>query len=459
MTDDAVTNDTDNDCDGKDDADNILADLDDDQEEAHKVLQASETLAAKVQQDLSVVAVFLQMKLLEAGEAAAKSFQDLQQNLSKLKEQRSELSSKTAQRRASMLLREAVRQVEFVESAAADMAASREQWAKDDCTLSPTELSQATSHTMSLEKAVNKALAEARKLLACRQIDARSKGNAPALANALTELQGRLAKVQSDVSSQRKLYQSVEQRAAQRRLQAEVKEKLSEIEGKLVANEIIASKFDKTLSMKSALVEKSEDAGESRGATAAAAMEQLRSVEQRTQQTQSKLKEHSEALFVHRIIQDGAKATNQDAEQKKAACAAAFDKVSKRPWSEVDLEAAEVGRLLTEWEKSIQTTILLASGVKTDVAMTLGCILKEPLGPWLVVVAITFPKAPVTSIEGLGKRLALKRITSDVGVKGREALNGAAGEVEGVGSRLAKLKAKVVEERRALFQRPREVSS
>ena len=28
MTDDAVTNDTDNDCDGKDDADNILADLD-----------------------------------------------------------------------------------------------------------------------------------------------------------------------------------------------------------------------------------------------------------------------------------------------------------------------------------------------------------------------------------------------------------------------------------------------
>ncbi|CAE7363766.1 unnamed protein product, partial [Symbiodinium sp. CCMP2592] len=86
--------------------------------------------------------------------------------------------------------------------------------------------------------------------------------------------------------------------------------------------------------------------------------------------------------------------------------------VSKRPWSEVDLEAAEVGRLLTEWEKSIQTTIMLASSAKTDVAM---------------------------------KRLALKRITSDVGVKGLEALNGAAGEVEGVGSRLAKLKAKVVE--------------
>lgn len=421
----------------------------DDQEGALKSLQASETLAAKVQQDLSVVAVFLQMKSLEvkrltteAGEAAAKSFQDLQQSLSGLKEQRSELSSKTAQRRANMLLREAVRQVEFVESAAADMAASREQWAKDDCTLSPTELSQATSHTMSLEKAVNKALAEARKLLACRQIDARSKGNAPALANALTELQGRLAKVQSDVSSQRKLYQSVEQRAAQRRLQAEVKEKLSEIEGKLVANEIIASKFDKTLSMKSALVEKSEDIAaqvkgaeastqevhlalrglarqlESRGATAASALEQLRSVEQRAQQTQSKLKEHSESLFVHRIL--------QDAEQKKADCAAAFDKVSKRPWSESNLEAAEVGRLLTEWEKAIQTTIMMASNAKTDVAM---------------------------------KRLALKRITSDVGVKGLEALNGAAGEVEGVGSRLAKLKGKVVEERRALFQRPREASS
>merc|ERR1711953_423747 len=99
--------------------------------------------------------------------------------------------------------------------------------------LSADEIREASERTSACEKEANTMLMEVRKFVTARQIEAKGKDASVEVSTELIKFQTRLSTAQSEVSKQRKLFTSVEQRLAVKRALDEAEKKLAETEEKV----------------------------------------------------------------------------------------------------------------------------------------------------------------------------------------------------------------------------------
>lgn len=405
-----------------------------DQQDDLSTVKAAEELNVKIQQSFPVTKVFLSMKIVEvkrltteAGVAALVHLQECEEQLEMSREAFEKQSNLIGEKRAKAHLEQAAAEVLVAEQKAVELKEACRVWAESD--LVAEELKEATEKSLRLEREVNKALGEARKVIACRQIEAKNKNTPQSLVNGLEQLQNRLVQVQSEVGNQRKLYAIVEQRMKGRKIQQEIEQKLQPLEEGLRAAEKMAEKHELLLSQESANLKelmkelknaelKTQDLQLSLKPLArlieSAKVDgsRLQGMQERFQSTLTKLKQHSEACFVQDLL--------QDAEARLATVKASADEVERRAPSKTT-DAVEAATALNKWEKSIQTVMLSISSNRSEMSL---------------------------------KRLGLQRMKSDGAVQAVEALNGTISEMEGLNKRLTEVRSKAAEDRRRLFQRP-----
>eukprot|EP00933_Yihiella_yeosuensis_P052122 TRINITY_DN50127_c0_g1_i1.p1 TRINITY_DN50127_c0_g1~~TRINITY_DN50127_c0_g1_i1.p1 ORF type:complete len:1005 (+),score=281.52 TRINITY_DN50127_c0_g1_i1:49-3063(+) len=433
-------------------------------EETLATAKTSEVTAATAQQAFSASKVYIQMKSLEVkrlspntATSVTAKFKELEKQLEAANYQLNELRSGINRRKSKALVKEALEKVDHAEELVVRMKEASSVWSDDDkiAALSTAELREASEQSALREKESNAAISEARKFVSSRQIEAKGKDGFNEVGNELTKLQARLAEAQSEIGKQRKIYATLEQRFAIRRVVEEVdkklkaaEEKVSVLQGKCAA---IAELVPKPGASSSAAVDqepaqKSVKEAENlaqetlidvrslsrtmetnsrsklMSADSKASIEsRLQLAQERLQSASSELKERSEQLFVGSIL--------RESERKRSECEEVFNKAAREVAEVVDLQregatadAAEVGNLLTKLDKSIQAAIVAMSSAKTDVSM---------------------------------KRLSIKRISSKAGEAANEGLTKMITSLEGLSLEMSKLRGQAAEERRKLFQKSR----
>lgn len=397
-------------------------------------VKAAEELNVKIQQSFPVTKVFLSMKIVEvkrltteAGVAALVCLQECEEQLEMSREAFEKQSNLIGEKRAKAHLEQAAAEVLVAEQKAAELKEASRVWAETD--LVAEELKEATEKSLRLEREVNKALGEARKVIACRQIEAKNKNTPHSFVVGLEQLQNRLVQVQSEVGNQRKLYAIVEQRMKGRKIQQEIEQKLKPLEEGLQAAEKMAEKHELLLSQESANLKelmkelknaeiKTQDLQLSLKPLArlmeSAKVDgsRLQEMQERFQSTLTKLKQNSEACFLQDLL--------RDAEARFATAKASADEVERGAPSKTT-DAVQAATALNKWEKSIQTVMLSISSNRSEMSL---------------------------------KRLGIQRLKSDGAVQAVEALNGTISEMEGLNKRLTEVRSKAAEDRRRLFQRP-----
>eukprot|EP00434_Breviolum_minutum_P012340 symbB.v1.2.010874.t1/scaffold689.1/size246588/5 len=398
------------------------------------MVKAAEELTVKLQQSFSLTKVFLSMKIVEvkrltteSGVAALAHLQDYEEQMENKRETLNKHCAMIAEIRAKTLLKQASGDVITAEQKAQEMKEASRSWSETE--MSANELKEATEKSLRLEREVNKAVSEARKVIACRQIEAKNKNTPPSFAVGLEQLQNRLVQVQAEVANQRKLYAIVEQRMKVRKVQQEIEQKMQPLEEVLQGLEKIAEKHELLLAeepanlkdlvkeLKTAEIKTKDlqlnlkplarliESTKSDGA-------RLRELQDRAQSTLTKLQRHSEACFVNDLLRDAA--------DRLATSKSSAEEVERgAPTTESD--PVEAAKALTKWEKSIQSCSMSISSSRSELSM---------------------------------KRLNLQRVSSDATFKAIEALNRTISEMEGLSKRLTEMRSKASEDRRRLFQRP-----
>mmetsp|Transcript_98110 Transcript_98110/g.177121 ORF Transcript_98110/g.177121 Transcript_98110/m.177121 type:complete len:1018 (-) Transcript_98110:62-3115(-) len=419
----------------------------------------SEAAAATAQQASSIVRMFIQMKTLEVkrlanapGKEAVEKLDEFQRQLDQAVLRLAELRAGIGKRKSRGMLKEAELQVLRAEALSRSLAEASTIWADDEklSALSTAELKEASEQTVLREKEVNAALVEARKIVAARQIEAKGKEGFVEVNSELLKFQTRLAEAQTEVSKQRKLFSTVEQRAALRRVAAEVEKKLGETDEKVskaersvaalaaLADELLASVKDaqepnsKATKEAELLVQEAqiavrtmsrtlESQARSQGLTkdsVAMIDSRLKRAQEKVQSAAAEIKHLSEQFFVRSILREAElKLSECEESQNKAA-----DDESELQRVSSSLDPAEVGQMLTRLEKAIQAAVVATSGCKTDLSM---------------------------------KRLSIKRLSASNAEAANKALTEMISSAERVSDQLAKMRLRSSEERRRLFQRSR----
>eukprot|EP00435_Cladocopium_sp_Y103_P061809 s441_g23.t1 len=409
----------------KRDVDKLQELLQNDQQDDLTTVKAAEELNVKIQQSFPVTKVFLSMKIVEvkrltteAGVAALVHLQECEEQLEMSREAFEKQCNLIGEKRAKAHLEEAAAEVLVAEQKAAELKEASRVWAETD--LVAEELKEATEKSLRLEREVNKALAEARKVIACRQIEAKNKNTPHSFVVSLEQLQNRLVQVQSEVGNQRKLYAIVEQRMKGRKMQQEIEQKLQPLEEGLRAAEKMAEKHEMLLSEESANFKelmkelknaelKTQDLQLSLKPLArlieSAKVDgsRLQEMQERFQSTLTKLKQHSEACFIQDLL--------RDAKARFATAKASAEEVERGAPSK-STDPVEAAAALNKWEKSIQTVMLSISSNRSEMSL---------------------------------KRLGIQRLKSDGAVQAVEALNGTISEMEGLNKRLTAVRSKAAE--------------
>eukprot|EP00913_Durusdinium_trenchii_P008712 g8183.t1 len=328
--------------------------------------------------------------------AALKSSADAQEAFTKLCNQISEL-------RANAFLKEAGDSVASVEHRAEEMKASSSRWSEEE--LGPAELREATEQSFGLEsgaagrpwlslkieREVTNSMAEARKLIACRQIEARNKTASPNLAVGLEKLQHRLMQVQAEVANQRKLFAVAEQPRKGRKAKEEVAQKLGELEPILLEAEKAAVTWP-VQTWKASAEQKLHEMQVNfkplaRLLESAKADDcHLRALQARSEAALTKLKCYIQSLL-------------SEVKLRLTNCKAAVEEAEEAPKSD-STDAVEMAKALATWDRKIQAVLTSISTGRSEMSM---------------------------------KRLALQRLNSSATSEALEALSSAIGEMEGWG--------------------------
>mmetsp|Transcript_87908 Transcript_87908/g.152330 ORF Transcript_87908/g.152330 Transcript_87908/m.152330 type:complete len:1964 (-) Transcript_87908:239-6130(-) len=208
-------------------------------EETLTAVKMSETAATSANTSLSICRMFLATKLVEVKRfSAATSAQSqaklkaYQKDLEGLTKKLTELKGNTAGRKKTVLMREAEGQVNKAEELAQKVAEFGSVFEDDTklMELPSATIKEASENTAKAEKEANTLLAEARKYITARQIEAKGKDSSEEISAVLLKYQTRLSQAQSEVSKYKKLSASVEGRLA-------AKKHIEEAVGKVKAAE------------------------------------------------------------------------------------------------------------------------------------------------------------------------------------------------------------------------------
>jgi hypothetical protein len=224
-------------------------------EDTQTAVKACETAATSANTSVSIARMFIATKLVEVKRFTAASSKDAQaklqqyqKQLESLTQRLAELKKATAKRKKSALVRESegcVTKAEELAAKVAEVAAVFEDDSKI-MTISSEDMRKAGTETTTAEKAANAALAEARKFITARQIEAKGKDASEELSALLIKYQTRLSAAQSEVSKFKKLSATVEQRLAAKKVIEDAVGKVTAAEEKVKAATDLSAELNDT---------------------------------------------------------------------------------------------------------------------------------------------------------------------------------------------------------------------
>lgn len=421
-------------------------------EETLASVKASETAAAGAQTASSLARVFIQMKGLEvkrfsSGPAAdaTKKFTEFQKQLELGNKRLTELRGGVNRRKRLALVKEAEARVAKAEVVVEKMKEAASIFADDAklMELSADEIREASEKTTVCEKEANDALMEVRKFVTARQIEAKGKDASVEVSAELIKFQTRLSAAQTEVTKQRKLFTSVEQRLAVKRLLDEADKKLKDTEEKVAKSTAAvalldglsadgdAKESDKLVKDAELAVQEAQISVrttsrfmEQQSRSQGFAKDAIGKLEPRVKACQDNvhaagtaIKERGEKMFVRGII--------HEAETKVAECEAGLRKATEaeepfvQPQEGNGAEKAPSAGAIAELEKAIQAAQSMASSAKTFISM---------------------------------KRLAVKRIAEACGAQCNEALTKMQGTIDDVTKKLSEMRTRSAELKRSALR-------
>jgi len=425
-------------------------------EEVLQAVKSSEGAAGAAQTASSMARMFIQMKVLEVkrfssgpSQDATQKLQLYMQNLEVATARLAELKAGIAKRRHVVLVREAEERVTNAEQSVERMSEAAAIFADDErlMAMSSEEIREASERTAVCEKEANQALMEVRKFVTARQIEAKSKDASVEVSAELIKFQTRLSTAQAEVGKQRKLFTSVEQRLAVKRLIDEAEKKLAAAEEKAAGAHAAVAGLEEFLldrgegdtkedsadkAVKDAeicvqeaklAVRTTERHFEAQSRTQGYAKEALLKLEPRMKEAKERseaaallVKERSEQIFTKGIV--------GDAQRRVAGCEEHLRRAAEAelPLREGggDEDAAKVAERVAEVEKAVQAAQALASGAKTFIAM---------------------------------KRLAVKRLSESVSQAANEELTKLQGAIEEASRKLAEMRSRGLEAKKNMMRR------
>lgn len=237
-------------------------------DETLAAVKACEAAATSANTAVSIARMFIATKLVEAKRFAAgaakeatEKLQELQRQLQEQTDKLTKVKTAMASRRQAALSREAESQVKGAEELAGRMkeAAAALEDIDKLAEMTPEEVKAHTDEAKKAELAANPALAEARRFITQRQIEAKGKEHSEEIRDLFIKLQTRLSAAQNEVVTARKLAQSVEQRLAAKKVAADARQTLQEALAKVDSAVQAAEALDADDAEKA---EKPEEGGE-----------------------------------------------------------------------------------------------------------------------------------------------------------------------------------------------------
>jgi len=302
--------------------------------------------------------------------------------------------------------------------------------------LSADEIREASERTSACEKEANTMLMEVRKFVTARQIEAKGKDASVEVSTELIKFQTRLSTAQGEVGKQRKLFTSVEQRIAVKRLLEDSNKRLKDTEEKVekamtaisgfmdTSTDMSKEESDQLVKEAEVVVREAQISVRTtvrfleQQARQGKAKEAIAKLDPRMQECQNKItqanaaiKEHGERMFTKGIL--------TEAEQKVADCEAALRKAeeAEAPLTQDGANVSASG--IQELEKAIQVAQSTASGCVTFISM---------------------------------KRLAVKRLSEASNARCNEFLTKLQGTVESNAKKIADLRGRATELKRAALR-------
>jgi len=401
-------------------------------------VKSSEAGAAGAQTASSMARVFIQMKALEVkrfskdlAADAGKKFADLQSQLEIATKRLAELNRGINKRKRLALVRETETRVAKAEGLVERMKEAASVFADDSrlLELSIDLIREASERTTVCEKEANESLMEVRKFVTARQIEAKGKDASVEVSTELIKFQTRLSAAQAEVAKQKKVFSSVEQRLAVKRLLDEAEKRLKEMEEKVASAMSAVAGLDtlsdeedaKTSEKLDKLVKDAELAVheahtsirltsrflEQQSRSQGFAREALSKLEPRTREAQEKvsaaditIKARGERSFVKGVI--------QESEQKVSECEAGMAKVAEAEAAFAAIEdSAGRASTIAALEKAIQAAQSVASSAKTFISMNRLAI--KRLTDISSSVCNEALAKMQTSVDEVAKKLALSR--------------------------------------------------
>lgn len=364
-------------------------------EETLSAVKACETAVTSANTAVSIARMFIATKLVEVKRFSSGPAAEGQQKLRESQKQLEgyitrigELKKATAQRKGVSLMREAEAQVVGAEALAKNVAKAAEPFIDDAklMELKSDEIREAGEATAKAESAANAALAEARKFITARQIEAKGKDASTEISAELIKLQTRLSAAQAEVSRNKKLSASVEQRLAAKRVIEEANTKMTAAEEKVQkCDQLIAELGETTEVGKTSDVTKKIESATSEAQTSLKMVARYVEVQSRTPGNKEELSKLQPRIKAANERLDGVTASMREASEKLMVAGIlaeaeqkvkdAEEAVKKTSDAEApflhgaELPADQAASAFAELEKTAQAAHTTVGGTKTFLAM------------------------------------------------------------------------------------------
>eukprot|EP00931_Biecheleriopsis_adriatica_P025093 TRINITY_DN154_c0_g1_i8.p1 TRINITY_DN154_c0_g1~~TRINITY_DN154_c0_g1_i8.p1 ORF type:complete len:2005 (-),score=792.65 TRINITY_DN154_c0_g1_i8:106-6120(-) len=378
-------------------------------EETLAVVKAVETAATAANTATSIARMFLATKMVEAkrftpelSKEAQTKLKQFQSELETHTKKLTELKKNTAERKKGVTMREAEHEVIKAEQLAEEVKTAASVLEDDEkiAELSSQEIRAASEKTIKAELAAAKQLAETRKFITARQIEAKGKEATSEVSQELIKYESRLRNVQNDIAKYKKLASSIDTRLAAKKTIEDAQNKIKAVEEKLAKVEKLAEAIDAPAAAAPAegnaeQAEKTGPAAAKAGEQAAAeaqavlkgaarfidmqlrvqqgsAKEQIEKMKPRLDELQKQLdktlasmRERSEKAVVDVIAKESEQRVSEAAESMKAL------KEAEKPFlpDAAELPAEKVSEALETLEKAVQAANAAVSGAKTFVGV------------------------------------------------------------------------------------------
>lgn len=210
-------------------------------EEALATVKEMTSVASGAQTAASMARMFIQMKLLEvkrfggSGADATQKLQECQSQIQAATQRITELKGNASKRTRVALVKEAEKEVARAEELANKVVLAARVFADDAklTSISSEEAQEANKKTIAAEKEATEVLNQARKLISQRQIEAKGRDSSVEVSSELIKFQTRIAAAQQEVAKQKQLLASVEQRVAAKHMLEEGEKRLQGTEEKI----------------------------------------------------------------------------------------------------------------------------------------------------------------------------------------------------------------------------------